>query len=130
MDTEMTTAYAAPCHTFLLKFDGKQQYTKEVQLKTYKAEDDSMSNPFNDIPVNKTICLNRVPPWADPDSLQNLMVRLSGGLLVKVGNVISLIFLLIWASRERAIWTLGELIVSLFQIVRIFKHKPNLALNE
>ena len=88
----MTTAYAAPCHTFLLKFDGKQQYTKEVQLKTYKAEDDSMSNPFNDIPVNKTICLNRVPPWADPDSLQNLMVRLSGGLLVKVCNVISLIF--------------------------------------
>ena len=95
----MTTAYAAPCHTFLLKFDGKQQYTKEVQLKTYKAEDDSMSNPFNDIPVNKTICLNRVPPWADPDSLQNLMVRLSGGLLVKVCNVISLIFLLRAAAK-------------------------------
>ena len=84
----MKSVYSATFYTFLLKFDEKQQYTKEVQLKAYKAEDDSVSNPFNDIPVNRTICLNRVPPWADPDSLQALMTRLSGGSLVKVCNII------------------------------------------
>ena len=86
MDTEMITESSSPYHTFLLKFDEGQQYTKEVQLKMYNIQEENTSNPFNDIPVNRTIYLNRVPPWANPDSLQNLLVRLSGGSIVKVGN--------------------------------------------
>ena len=89
----MVSEYRTTAHTLLLKFDVHQQFSKEVQLCAYNAEDASSTNPYNDLPVTKTICLNRLPPWTDPDSLQNLMMRVSGGSAVKVSDPSDSIFI-------------------------------------
>jgi len=83
----MVAEYLTNAHTLLLKFDVNQQFSKEVQLSAYNAEEARSTNPFNDIPVTKTIVLNRLPPWTDPDSLQNLMLRVSGGSTVKLVRI-------------------------------------------
>ena len=84
MDTENVPEYATPSQTLLLKFDANQNFAKEVQLSPYNFETLACTNPFKDIPPTKTIYLNRLPPWTDPDSIQNLMQRMSDGLPVKV----------------------------------------------
>ena len=66
-------------------FDGNQQFSKEIQISAYSTLQNHTSNPFSDIPAKKTMYLNRLPPWTDPENLQNLMCRVSGGSTVKVG---------------------------------------------
>ena len=80
----MLSEYSASNHTLLIKFDANQQYSKEVEVSAYNANESISTNPFNDLPESKTLCLNRLPPWTDPDSVKNLMVRLSNGSVVKV----------------------------------------------
>ena len=80
----MLSEYSVSNHTLLIKFDANQQYSKEVEVSAYNANESISTNPFNDLPESKTLCLNRLPPWTDPDSVKNLMVRLSNGSVVKV----------------------------------------------
>ena len=80
----MLSEYSASNHTLLIKFDANQQYSKEVEVSAYNANESISTNPFNDLPESKTLVLNRLPPWTDPDSVKNLMVRLSNGSVVKV----------------------------------------------
>ena len=84
MHIEMLSEYSVSNHTLLIKFDANQQYSKEVEVSAYNANESISTNPFNDLPESKTLCLNRLPPWTDPDSVKNLMVRLSNGSVVKV----------------------------------------------
>ena len=84
MNTKITAEYSTPNHTLLLKFDVNQEFAREVQLSAFNNETSAGTNPFKDIPTTKTICLDRLPPWTDPDSLQNLMQRVSGDSTIKV----------------------------------------------
>lgn len=107
MDTEITTEYSIPSHTLLLKFDANQESTREVQLSVYNAEVAGCTNPFKDIPATKTICLNRLPPWTDPDSLRNLMQRVSDGSPVKLVRLFKdkpLLSLTIENNSDENIW--------------------------
>ena len=85
MDTETIMDQSIPIHSMLLKFDANQQFSKEIQICAYNKLQHHTSNPYSDIPVKKTMYLNRLPPWTDPENLQTLMCRVSGGLTVKVG---------------------------------------------
>ena len=67
--------------TFLLKFDSNQEYAREVDLVEYQVQ---KSGKVNDVPLGKTILLRRLPPWTDPDSIKNLLQRMSGGVAIKV----------------------------------------------
>ena len=80
----MLSEYSVSNHTLLIKFDANQQYSKEIEVSAYNANESISTNPFNDLPESKTLCLDRLPPWTDPDSVKNLMVRLSNGSVVKV----------------------------------------------
>lgn len=83
MHIEMLSEYSASNHTLLIKFDANQQYSKEVEVSAYNANESISTNPFNDLPESKTLVLNRLPPWTDPDSVKDLMVRLSNGSAVR-----------------------------------------------
>ena len=84
MEVETIEERSVPFHSFLLKFDANQQFSKEIQVCTYTDLQNDFTNPFSDIPVKKTIYLGRVPPWTDPENLKNLMCRISGENTVKV----------------------------------------------
>ena len=85
MDNETIMDQSTPFISLLLKFDGNQQFSKEIQISAYSTLQNHTSNPFSDIPPKKSMYLNRLPPWTDPENLQNLMCRVSGGSTVKVG---------------------------------------------
>lgn len=107
MNTEITAEYSTPNHTLLLKFDVNQEFAREVQLSAFNNETSACTNPFKDIPITKTICLNRLPPWTDPDSLQNLMQRVSGGSTVKLVRVFKikpLLPLSVDDNSDESIW--------------------------
>ena len=71
-------------YSLLLKFDANQQFSKEIQLCAYDSLQNDKSNPYSDLPVKKTIYLSRLPPWTDPESIKNLMLRVSGEANIKV----------------------------------------------
>ena len=103
----MLSEYSVSNHTLLIKFDANQQYSKEVEVSAYNANESISTNPFNDLPESKTLCLNRLPPWTDPDSVKNLMVRLSNGSVVKVSIRFELSFEQshqLSQSKSRKIW--------------------------
>ena len=84
MEIETIVDQSIPFKSFLLKFDANQNFSKEIQVCSYSELQSDTTNPFNDIPVKKTIYLNRLPPWTDPENLKNLMCRISGEANVKV----------------------------------------------
>ena len=84
MEIETIVDQSIPFKSFFLKFDTNQHFSKEIQVCSYCELQSDTTNPFNDIPVKKTIYLNRLPPWTDPENLKNLMCRISGEANVKV----------------------------------------------
>ena len=88
MDVEkITHPYSTPTLTLLLKFDANQEFAREVDLAEYITQTSGKITPVSDLPVGKTISLKRLPPWTDPDSIQNLFQRVGGGVPVKVKRI-------------------------------------------
>ena len=84
MEIETIVDQSIPFKSFLLKFDANQNFSKEIQVCSYSELQSDTTNPFNDIPVKKTIYLNRLPPWTDPENLKDLMCRISREANIKV----------------------------------------------
>jgi len=87
MEVEMIVEQPVSFYSLLLKFDANQQFSKEIQLCAYDSLQNDKSNPYSDLPVKKTIYLSRLPPWTDPESIKNLMFRVSGEANIKAVRV-------------------------------------------